>query len=258
MTTLRELALSKLTITSYQERARTIPLEEMQVMFNPSELNLSYDVEYYADSYLNSSISANSYRKARPSELKLELLFDSSHPGGFSIRDKDPLTRQFWRSLGDHPSVTRQLTALQMLCCERSQNSRETPYLKVTWGGMRWYGEDHFDCRAVSLQVKYSRFNRKGEPIRATAILTLSADSKQELLDKTTLVNLANKQGSWRLPDVPFLPMIVGAGVASYGVSGAYDYLDVARANNLDSLDAIEPGDTLVVPSETADKEVTP
>ncbi|UZM16229.1 LysM peptidoglycan-binding domain-containing protein [Pseudomonas kielensis] len=236
---LLEFGLSKLKITAYRKRDRNPPdkLGEMRVMYNPDSLDLRYDIDYDADSYINGGMRLNHYKQARPGELQLELLFDASLPGS-------------------QQSVESQLAALQMLCCEVDPGTHETPYLKIEWGKMNWHGEDHFAGRAASLQVKYTRFNRKAEPQRAIATLTLTADSSQTL-QATELAKLAAQQASSRIPDMSWLPM-AAATLASIAGMRAFSVLDVAKANDLDSLDAIKPGDTLVVPSETADTEVAP
>ncbi|MCP1293297.1 MULTISPECIES: hypothetical protein [Chromobacterium] len=238
---LLELGLSKLKIQAYQElkdgKPNGSPLGEMQVMYNPESLNLSYGIEYDADNYLNGSISINHFKQARPGALTLELLFDSSLPGS-------------------QQSVEMQLTAIQALCCETRSGSRETPYLKIEWGKMHWHGQDFFLGRAASLEIRYTRFDRKAEPQRATATLTLNAVSSpfsqtKEIFDRI------KKQASLSLPDQYWLPMAAATLATIAGMAEAYSYLDVAIANDLDSLDAARPGDTLVPPTEMANEEGT-
>lgn len=227
---LLEFGLSKLKISAYKDREHQVKLGEMQVMFNPEALDLSYGIDYDADNYLNGSISVNHFKKVRPGELQLELLFDASLPG-------------------NKPSVESQLTTLQSFCCETAPGTLETPYLKVEWGKMHWHGRDYFTGRAVSLQTRYTRFDRKAKPLRATVRLTLSADNSQPL-KRAELAKLTERQARCTLPDMFWLPMTAATLATAAGAAGAYSYLAVASANDLDSLDAAQPGDTLIAPAE--------
>lgn len=225
---LLELGLSRLNITAYRDREHRTVIGSIQVMYNPDALDLRYSIDYDADNYLNGSIRSNHYRQARPGELQLQLLFDASLPG-------------------QTQTVESQLARLQLLCCEVTPGIMETPYLKVEWGAMHWHGKDYFSGRAASLNVRYSRFSRKATPLRATAHLTLIADGSV-VLRQSELGQLAGQRAGMSVPDMSALPMMAAGIGAVAGAVGAYDYLALAIANDLDSFDAIAPGDVLVAP----------
>ncbi len=231
-----ESGLSKLKLTSFKDREHRVKIGSMQVMYNPESLDLRYDIDYDADNYLNGSLRSNHYQQARPGGLQLDLLFDASLPGNVQ-------------------SVESQLSTLQGLCCEVSPGTMETPYVKVEWGSMHWHGKDHFSGRVASLQVRYNRFDRKATPMRATAHLSLVADGSL-VLQESELGKLTVQQTSMSVPDMSFLPMVVAAAATIVGAVGAYDYLAMAIANDLDSFDAIQAGDILVAPPADGQEEV--
>jgi hypothetical protein len=230
-----EFGLSKLSITAYKDREHLVPLGNMKVMYNPESLDLRYDIDYDADNYLNGNLRSNHYRQARPGQLELDLLFDASLPGQTA-------------------SVESQLASLQGLCCQITPGTMETPYLRVEWGSMHWHGKEYFAGRAASLQVRYNRFDRKATPLRATAHLSLVADDSL-VLQQSELGQLALQRASISVPHMSFLPMLAGLAASVAGAFGAYDYLTLALTNDLDSLDAIAPGDILVAPESLAGEE---
>ncbi|MBY0444023.1 MAG: hypothetical protein K2Q15_02285 [Burkholderiales bacterium] len=262
MTSFAEFGLSKLRISAFRDAGRQTPLFDraspmkgagggaVEAMYNPSSLDLRYDIDYDANQYINGLVGQSHYRKSQPGKLTLELLFDASLPGNGDFFSDNHLGINTGPFNSEGSSVEVQIAKLQAMCCEvqDSDTGNSAPYLRLEWGRMHWYGKGYFDGRIEALAVRYTRFDRKGAPLRAVATLTIVADESFEL-NQSDLGPLLT-QGSVNVPDVSSLPLVMlGAFAAGLGAYSAYSYLDMAFANDMDSLDDLTAGDTLVTPS---------
>jgi hypothetical protein len=226
-----ERALSKLTISAYQDRELRKEVGRIQAMYNPESIGLSYNTKYEADKYINSTQQSNRYQQVRPGKLELKLVFDAQLPG-------------------NRKTVDAQLARLRALCCSVLPETKETPFLKVEWGKMNWNGHGYYAGRMASMSVKYTLFDRNATPLRAEVELSLSTD--ESLLLQKSLQGLSSPPvGTINVPDMPSLALIAAGIATGVGATGAgIDYLSLAVANDLNSLNDVSPGDTLVVPSE--------
>jgi hypothetical protein len=221
-----ERALSKLTISAYQDRELRNQIGCLQAMYNPQSIGLSYSTDYVSDEYINSTQQSSRYQQVRPGVLNLKLIFDAHLPG-----NKRP--------------IDTQLAQLRALCCSVLTETRETPFLKVEWGKMSWSGQGYYAGRMASMSVNYTVFDRNATPLRAEVALSLSTD--ESLLLQKSQQGLSSPQvGTVDVPDMSSLALIA-AGITTSGA----DYLSLAFANDLNSLNDLSPGDTLVVPPES-------
>jgi hypothetical protein len=216
---------TKLTLSAYRDREMTQACGNSTVMYNPDSISLDYRTDYSPDLFINTTRQSNRYVQTRPGDLSLELLFDARMPG-----------KQI--------PIDRQLTELRSLCYNVDPAKSEPRYLRVTWGQMRWGGQGYFSGRMSSLSERFTLFERDATPLRAVVVLVLTADGSlalQEAEDrlKSPAAAVVN------VPDVTSLPQIAAKSGAQ--LVGGTDYLKVAEENDLDSLDAIRPGQTLRV-----------
>lgn len=227
--TILERSLSKLTIRGYTDREMKQPVGSVAAMYNPDSLRLNYRTQYTSNSFISSDTQSNTYQSSSPGALHLELIFDARMPG--NIRPLD-----------------MQLTELHELCYAVDPASREPHFLAVSWGKLSVGGAAgrEFMGRTTDFSVSYTLLDRDGTPLRASISLSLSAD--------TSLV-LQNAKQSLQsppvavisVPDASSLSLIAAQSGAL--LKGGMDYLTLADSNDLDSLNAIEPGQTLTAPA---------
>lgn len=226
--------LSKLTITAYKDIALTQEVGSVEAMYNPEELTLEYGARYEQQDGLNYEAISNDFVAVAPGTLEVQLIFDSTLP-----THSEP--------------VDQQLSRLRTLCGVVDGTSRQTRYLKIRWGSFSWHGNGYFAGRMQRMSVRYNLFGRNGSPMRAYVTLGVLEDSDPKM--HRAKLGL-NKRPSPRVivPEGTSLALVAAAQFAA--VDGAMaekpavDYLALARKNNLDHLDDINPGKTLVWPTE--------
>ncbi|APR40106.1 MULTISPECIES: CIS tube protein [unclassified Paraburkholderia] len=221
----------KLTLIAYGDRELTQLVGSLAVMYNPDSIGLSYQTEFVPDVFINTTRQSNRYVQTKPGSLSLELLFDARMPG-------------------NRKPIDAQLGLLRGLCYNVDPAHSEPRYLQVKWGRMGWNGHGYFAGRMSSLSIRYTLFERDATPLRATATLELVADGSLTLQSAKEQL-LSPGEAVVTVPDATPLPSIATSAAGS--LAKAPDYLEVAAENDLDSLDAIEPGQQLQVSS--ADKE---
>ncbi|MNJ18640.1 hypothetical protein D3C77_129460 [compost metagenome] len=103
-----------------------------------------------------------------------------------------------------------------------------------------------FMGRATRFSVSYTLFERDGTPLRAGIALSLVADAS--LVLQNAKQNLKSPPiAVISVPDASTLPLI--AAQAGTFLKGGMDYLTLADSNDLDSLNGIQPGQTLTAPA---------
>ncbi|WGS53957.1 hypothetical protein LFL96_23245 [Paraburkholderia sp. D15] len=218
-------SLSRLTISAYVDREMTQLVGSIVAMYNPESLSMNYQTDYTPDEFINTTLQSNRYYQTRPTGLSIDLLFDAEMPG-------------------NRKPVEMQLTQLRSLCYAVDAARSEPHFLRVKWGRMRWSSRGYFSGRMNSLSVRYTQFDRDATPTRATASISLTADESL-LLQAAEQQLKAPAEAAIRAADLTPLPQIAAKAGAS--IEGGLDYLTLASTNDLNSLDAIEPGQLLRV-----------
>ncbi|WP_387689191.1 hypothetical protein [Photorhabdus sp. RM71S] len=216
---LLDIGLAKLTITAFSDREMKRKKGEIRAMYNPASIQLDYRTDFTEYYFINCDKGVSKYRKARPGGLSLELLFDAHLPDNTA-------------------SLDNQLAHLRSLCCEVDNSNNEPRFLQIKWGKMSWNGNGYFAGRMANLVVSYTLFDRDATPLRATATLSLTADESLEMWQASFNPGMAN-MNVVSVPDVSPLALIAS--------STEVDYLNLAITNDLNNLDDIQPGETLVV-----------
>ncbi|WP_350307146.1 CIS tube protein [Photorhabdus viridis] len=216
---LLDIGLAKLTITAFSDREMKRKKGEIRAMYNPDSIQLNYHTDFTEDLFINRDKEVSKYQKVRPGGLSLELLFDARLPGNTA-------------------SLDNQLANLRSLCCEVDNANNEPQFLQVRWGKMNWNGNGYFAGRMANLVVNYTLFDRDATPLRAKATLSLTADESLEVQQTSFNPNIAD-MNIVSVPDVSSLALIAA--------SQEVDYLTLAVTNDLNNLDDIQPGKTLIV-----------
>ncbi|MEL6555683.1 MAG: hypothetical protein AAFQ63_19810 [Cyanobacteria bacterium J06621_11] len=233
MTTLlgaRGKALEKLRIYAYENEERTGIPYIYEVMFNPESYSFTYVNTYNSSQCPSTSDNQADYTGTEPRDLKLKLIVDdtSAMAGLWSGKSLRPMGKTVPQRVEDFLDLTTRLYG-------DSQGSR---YLQLTWGEME------FDCRVKSVQVNYTLFNRKGVATRAELDVAFIEDVKKHPVGSAVSSGLTNVRTLWSGFSLPLLSAAIYA-TANYS---ANYYVQVARANRLNSLRGVKPGTRLVFP----------
>lgn len=224
-----ERSLAKLTIRAYHDREMKRRAGSVEAMYNPDTLSLNYRTKYDTNSFINDDRQSSSYVGSSPGGLNLELIFDARMPGN------------------ERPLQT-QLEELQALCYGVDPASSEPHFLSVSWGRMSVGGAEgrDFTGRATDFSISYSLFDRNGTPLRASVSLAMIADSSL-ILQRARMELKSPPVALISVTDVSSLPSLSAQSQSI--LKGGIDYLTLADCNDLDSLNAIEPGQTLMAPA---------
>ncbi|MCU7064893.1 hypothetical protein K7R09_24130 [Serratia ureilytica] len=219
---LLERGLSKLTLTAYQGDNQQKKLGELKAMYNPASVNLDYAADYHTMGGINQRHDVSRYQHVSPPTLSLELILDARGPAGGRPIDK-------------------QLSDLRALCFTVSEKG-EAPYLRISWGSMSWHGHGYFAGRLLNLSIAYTLFDRTAVPMRATATLTLRAQTSDEMEKIKALRPL--KAQALQVSDKTSLPQLLAQATTAAGCAA---YLTTAYANDMDHLSGLSAGQTLFV-----------
>jgi hypothetical protein len=212
--------LEKLLIKAYEKPDYTgQSIDEFQAFVNPSEITLSYEMEYDAAQGSGTTNSRMNFKKMKPGDMSLTFFIDGTGANG-NLVDVQQQVEKFQTVTGYNGNIHR------------------PNYLKVTWGTLQVKR-----CVLKGASIAYKLFKPDGVPLRAVITANFTDNSDDE-----TRVALAQDQS----PDLLHLRLIkAGDNLPSlcfeiYG-DPAY-YLEVARANNIDNFRNLIPGTKVFFP----------
>ncbi|MBH2988200.1 MULTISPECIES: hypothetical protein [Serratia] len=219
---LLERGLAKLTLEAYQDSSTQKKIGALTAMYNPESVNLDYAAKYETVAAINQRYGVSWYKQVLPPTLSLTLILDAQGPQG-----KLP--------------VEQQLNNLRTLCFAVGERG-EPSYLRVSWGSMNWHGHGYFSGRLLQLAIAYTLFDRNAKPLRATATLTLKAQTSDEMA-KFSTSQKSTKQLLTMLDQTSLPQLLAQASVAA----GSATYLTVAWENGADNLSGWAAGQKLLV-----------
>jgi hypothetical protein len=207
--------LEKLLILAYEkpDYSDASPAGRFESYLNPSEITISYELEYSGTQGVGATNSRMEFTKAKPGDLSLSFFIDGTGANGTRI-DVQQKIEQFQLVTGYNGKIHR------------------TSYLKVMWGTLTVKR-----CVLKSASIAYKVFDSNGVPLRAviTAVFTDNSDDK-------TRVALAQDQS----PDLVHVRMVKGGDNLPAMCFEIYGnpryYLDVARINRIDNFRSLKPG----------------
>jgi hypothetical protein len=221
--------LEKLKILAYSDVERRKPIDgsPFEAMFNPQTFSQTVETRLASQGSPDSGVQSSYFVRSLPSSLTLNLLLD-----GTGIEEMGQDSRS---SRGK--TVQERVDGFLALAYFVRDDTHEPAYLKMQWGKFV------FECRLVRMTVNYTSFARDGSPLRAELTLSLAADS-----DITKQVAKANITS----PDVSHARVVSGGDtlpLLTHAVYGSTTpVLRVARANGLDHIRRLTPGQTLIFP----------
>ncbi len=220
--------LIKLTIAAYADKDRSAPAGTFEAMFNPESLATKYSTKYAKPQGIGRSAQELKYTNNPPEEMKLKLILNNSQYGS-SLLD-----------IKLDSSVKLQIQKFLALTWLPTGNTHQPLFLKVVWGGVV------FPCRLNSVDIKYTLFDRNGEPTAAELDIALKGDMSKE---RENLVN------NFSSPDLTHVRIVKKGDTLPllcqqiYGDSSYYP--TVAQANGLDNFRNLQLGQKLYFPPLT-------
>ncbi len=211
--------LEKLLIKAYTEADYSgEPVAEFKVYFNPEEYTQVYDVEFQREQGEGTTASPVVFRRIKPQEYRLKLVFDGTGTAGDKIDVHDKI-QEFFRVVGYDGEQHR------------------PRFLKVIWGRLESL------CVLLRADITYKLFNPDGTPLRAVMEATFT-----ENRDDNSRVAEANDSS----PDLTHVRTVKAGDtlpLLAFKIYGdANHYLEVARVNGLDTFRRLTPGQQLIFP----------
>lgn len=216
---LEDRLLAKLTIEAYEDQEFTrVAGEPWSALFNPTELGFTRKNRYNATPSAGSSQPQTSFGSGEPDEVSIDLFFD-----GTGVVESP-------KSVGERVDELLALAGFQ-------PETHQPYYLHAYWG--------RFDFRGVLKQadVKYTLFERSGEPLRATVRITLQAVVAPEALAAEEGRQSPDLYQTWLVSEGERLENI------AHDVYGSADFWrPLAATNRLRNPRALYAGQVLVLP----------
>lgn len=221
---LEERQLVKLTIQAYKDQEfREATGTAWHVLFNPTELGFTRKNRYNAVPSAGSSEPQTSYGAGEPDEISLDLFFD-----GTGVVESTT-------SVGERVDELLGLMEFQ-------SDTHQPYYIHLFWG--------RFEIRGVLTQadVKYTLFDRSGEPLRATVRITVRAVVAPDPLAREERRASPDLYQTWEVTE----------GDSLYGIAHAvYQsptfWRPIAAANRLANPRVLVAGQVLILPPKVQD-----
>ena len=220
-------SLEKLTIAAYESPERTGLGKTYEVMFNPTSYAFTYKNEYSASQCPSTSANQADYRGTKARNLSLKLIIDGSSATVGIARGLPAFLQPF-------DTVPQQVENFLDLTTRLYGDNTGSRYLRLQWGELQ------FECRVASVTVNYTLFDRSGVALRAELDVSFIEDVKKHPVGSaasTRLRSLRTMSGGLTLP-------LMSALVYTKPIH----YVELAKANRLNSLRSVKPGTLLVCP----------
>ncbi len=211
--------VERLRIEAFKRPNFSDPAGTFVAFVNPTELTVSFDVEYDSAQGAGTTGSRMDFKKVKPGGLAISFFLDGTGANGRRV-DVVKKVEEFQRTTGYSGDIHR------------------THYLKVAWGNMAIRR-----CVLKSASVTYKLFKPSGVPLRAVIAANFTDST-----DDDTRLALAQDQS----PDLTHLRRIKAGDTLPglcYQVYGDPRlYLEVARHNDLLDFRNLQAGTALVFP----------
>lgn len=197
-----------------------------EVPINPASFRRKYKTRFNgvaADNAIGRSKPVPKYDRSDPQEVSFDLTLDGTGvvPGTEGV------------------AVSDQIETLCRIAYSYDGDEHEPNPVEIEWGE----GLKGFQGRLQTLEIDYVLFTAEGTPLRATLAMTFIEALTEEL---------EAKEANNKSPDLTHVLMVREGDTLPLMCQRIYNdaskYLAIARANDLDSFRAIEPGTLLRFP----------
>ena len=217
--------LEKLKILAFSDPERKQAAGMFEVMFNPASYTQSHTIPWTKQLGMNSSGQSLNYVGSFSGTLSLNLVLDGTG------------VDEFGATAPERKSVKERVQDFFDTTLHYNGNTHEPYYLCVEWGSLK------FLCRLATTTIKYTAFERNGDPLRAELTVALRADlppEKRAKLEGKKSPDLTHSRIVRHGDTLPLLTKQI------YGTADRY--LEVARYNGLDDFRRLVPGQELIFP----------
>ncbi|MEA2703937.1 MAG: hypothetical protein QOJ69_2246 [Actinomycetota bacterium] len=203
---------------------------EFKAQFNPKEYSISKSAQWdHKPSTSADNTAMPEFKGANSAELSFELFFDATQTG-----PDDPTPADLVEQ------VKKLFKCCSPLVKTKQQKKPSAPFVVLEWGMLKFTGN------VKSVAAKYTLFNEKGQPLRATCSVTL-----QELPTGTPFTNPT----SGGRESTASHRVVAGDTLASIAWAEYQDpamWRQLAMANAIDDPLRVREGTVLLVPSPDA------
>lgn len=148
--------LAKLKIEAFDTRSRVAPaLGEFEAMFNPETYSLAYTNKFKENKVEGNKGKELKFSLTETSKFSLKLILDGTGVTSTDIEDFTTLTGE------ERASKVYQAVEKFLKLTLAKGDRKEPSYLRLKWGKLI------LDCRLANVTVKYTLFDREGNPQRA-------------------------------------------------------------------------------------------
>lgn len=223
-------SLAKLKINSYADRGRSLfwLRGSFEAMFNPESYSFSYENVYQCTQGINTSGRETRYASSKPRSLALTFILDDTSATGGLLAG----TSLFFRD-----TISDRIEKFLYLTTAMDGDIHGPRFLRIEWGDLI------FDCQLQNVTVKYTLFNRSGQPIRAELDTVFIED-----LEDSKRLKLENKSS----PDLTHLKTVKAGDKLPLMANEVYNdpsyYIQLATANKLNNFRRLKMGTTLNLP----------
>ncbi len=217
------MALIKLKIEAFTDAQCTKSAgSSVDALFNPDTYSRSYGVTYYESKVIGESATTQTFSGMAGNDMKLKLIADGTGvvplPSGIS-------------------NVDAYIQSVYDVIYKMDGSNHRPNFLKVEWGSLA------FICVCKSINITSTLFNEDGTTLRASIELSLS---------KTVDFKTKEKEAQKKSADLTHMRTVKAGDtlpLMSYQIYGDSSYyMEVARVNNLKSVQGIKPGDQIYFP----------
>jgi hypothetical protein len=234
----QEGQLNKLTITVCDEKKQYTPKKGDDSVYtalvNPEEIKKTFSIEYSQKQAGGTSAANLVFKKQRPGNLTISLLFDGT---GVLANDRAPFSNLL--SNIKPVSVQDQLKVFKKVVYDYDSDKHQPNVVQIKLGEQVLMET----AKLLSLDLTYSLFKPSGEPLRAKANCTFAytiSDDERLKRDKPQSPDLTRIRTVKKGDSLPLMCFEI------YGNSKYY--LEVARVNKLQNFRTLTVGDKIFFP----------
>jgi len=221
-----QLKKLELTACSIDEGHVTVEKSKtFSVMLNPSSVSLQQKISYNKTNAMGQLNSEPKFEAYPSQTMNFELMLDNT---GAIVRNNPA---------NESDDVRTQIEKLNAIVYDYNGSKHEPNHVRILWGSLIFF------CRLDSMNTNFTLFKPDGDPLRASIKLSFSGYTSTEEQALT-----ANRSS----PDLTHQIMIKAGDTLPILCFKVYNdtryYLEVARFNQLKSVNALVPGTSLHFP----------
>lgn len=206
------------------------------LMFNPENYTSKIEIEYDPGQAKGASASPQNFKVIKPRDLTLEFTIDGTntvYPLDLS-KEQQEATAQ---TNSDPVDVEDKVNEFRQTCFDYQGKLHRPYYLYVVWGSMSLH------CVLKSADIKYTLFNKSGQPLRAKITATFSENKSDKIRaneDKASSPDLTHERIVQQGDTLPLMAYRI------YGDSSYY--AQVAAVNKIFNFRKLRPGQKILFP----------